>query len=155
MDYTHDALEFVNRAATQLPARPSDARAIARLWLEADRLDDMICSLLSEVNTGLIKGVGKFDTTRGMSIRPLGPAEEGIFYDCTWSLVWGEDRGVSVNLAIEPRSSIFEIQIHALKASESVSARFPINEAELKEALAAVYVAEVTIDILSEQTQLP
>ena len=70
VDYHQEALEFIGRAGQQISANPSHALAVGRLWLEADGIDDTVCTLLDEMNTGLLEGGGELDTTRGVATRP-------------------------------------------------------------------------------------
>ena len=146
VEYHEEAQDFVRRVGKQLPTGPSDALAVSELWVEADRLDDLICSLLDEMNTGLVGGNAELDTTRGASIRPAGFEEEAVFYECSWTLQWGEHRGVLVNLAVEPSARLYEVNVHAIQAEETRSIRHPVTESELKEGLINAYVIETTRD---------
>ena len=100
VSYRQEALDFIDRAGEQLPVNPTDAPALSRLWVEADQLDEMICSLLDEMNAYLIEGKGDLDTTRGASVRPYASDQESLVYECAWSLFWDDVKAVSVNLAI-------------------------------------------------------
>jgi len=144
VEYHEEAQNFVRRVGKQLPTGPSDALAVSELWVEADRLDDMICSLLDEMNTGLVGGNAELDTTRGASIRPAGFEEEAVFYECSWTLEWGNNRSVLVNLAVEPSARLYEVNVHAIQAEETRSIRHPVTESELKEGLINAYVIETT-----------
>ena len=144
VDYHREALEFIGRAGHQLSANPGDAHLVGRLWLEADGIDDMVCTLLEEMSTGLLGGDGELDTTRGVAMRPSRLGEEGVFYSCSWSLLWGNGKGVSLDLSIEPRSGIFEAQVRALQGVQSTDVRVPISDPDLKEALISAYVVEAT-----------
>ena len=148
-EYRREAAEFIGRAADQLPVSPDDVKAIGLLWLEADRLDGVVCAALNEMNAGLADGRGELDSTRGASVRPSTLDEPTLFYDCSWSLQWDGGRRVVVNLAIDPRSTVFEVTVTAMMAAESVSVPFPVAEPELKEALISAYAAEATFDGLS------
>ena len=144
VEYHEEAQDFVRRVGKQLPTGPSDALAVSELWVEADRLDDMICSLLDEMNTGLVDGNAKLDTTRGASVRPASFEEEAVFYECSWALQWGDSRGVLVNLAVEPGARSYEVNVHAIKSEETRSIRYPVTEPDLKEGLINAYVIETT-----------
>ena len=144
-EYRREALGFIGRAGKQFPVAPEHAKAVSRLWIAADEVDDLVCGLLEEMNRGLLGGKGELDTTRGAAVRPHG-VEETLFYDCTWSLLWNESLGVFVNLAIEPQSEIFVVRALALRAEEEERLPFPTDGAALKSALARVYAAEMTIE---------
>ena len=144
VDYHREALEFIGRAGQEIRASPAHAVSIGRLWLEADGIDDMVCTLLDEMNTGLLGGDGELDTTRGVAMRPSRLGEEGVFYSCSWSLLWDGGKGVSLDLSIEPRSGTFEAQVRSLKGIQSTDVRFPLSDLDLKEALVSAYVAETT-----------
>ena len=144
VDYHQEALEFIGRAGQQIPANPTHALAVGRLWLEADGIDDRVCTLLDELNSGLLGGNGELDTTRGVAMRPSQLGEEGVFYSCSWSLLWGGGRGVSLDLSIEPRSGTFEALVRSVRGVDSTSVRFPFSDSDLKEALVSAYVVEAT-----------
>ncbi|MCI0821930.1 MAG: hypothetical protein J4N34_00740, partial [Chloroflexi bacterium] len=50
VDYHREALDFINRVSGQFPVNDSHAGHLSRLWVEADGLDQMVCSLLEDVN---------------------------------------------------------------------------------------------------------
>ena len=120
---------------------------LSRLWVESDSLDETICSLLDDLNRHLIEEKATLDTTRGASMRPTIMEEQSLFYDCSWNLLWdNEKRGISVNLAIDSGTNIFEAQVRSIGATESFGVRYPLSESDLKDALTNAYVAEVTLD---------
>ena len=153
VEYTKEALSFLNRARQQFETSPTHARAVAKLWLAADQVDELICTLLEEMNQGLLEGMGELDTTRGAAIRPVGMEEETLFYDCTWSLAWSEDKGIAVNLAVEPRSQILQVQVWARQAMDREAISFPIHDDALKEALVMIYVAEATLEEFNKRQE--
>jgi hypothetical protein len=142
--YHQEALDFIRRAGEHLPASPSHALALCRLWVEADALDMMLCSLLDEMNAHLLNAKAEMDTTRGASMRPSVLDEERLFYDCSWTLLWERNRGVSVNLSVEAETGAFEARVLAMRSRQSHGIRFPIVESNLKEALTNAYFAEAT-----------
>ena len=142
--YHLEARDFIRRAGDQLPASPDDALALGRLWLEADTLDELVCTLRDELNTDLLKGEAHFDTTRGASVRRSRlDDQETLFYDCTWSLTW-EGGSVVVNLSVDAKTSLYEAQVAAGSAKEVHPVPHPMSENALKAALASAYVAEAT-----------
>lgn len=144
VSYHREALDFVDRVKEQFEAVPGDAQALCILWTEADALDETVCTLLNEMNDGLIDGAGEVDITRGASVRPDAMGRDTLFYDCSWSLRWGDVRCVSVNLAIEPGSHALEAQVRAQNAGVVNRVPTPMVEADLKESLVTAYAAEAT-----------
>ena len=154
VEYHEEAQDFVQRVGEQLLTGPSDALAVSELWVEADGLDDMICSLLDEMNAGLIDGKAELDTTRGASVRPASFEEEAVFYECSWTLQWGDNLGVLVNIAMEPSARSYEVNVHAIRSEETRSVRYPVTESELKERLINAYVIEATREDFTSQGSL-
>jgi hypothetical protein len=144
--YHDEAFDFVRRASEQLPVFPEDAHAVARLWVEVEQLDSLVCGLLDEMNTGLLNGKADMDTTRGASMRTGMMDDQYVAYECSWMLLWERGFGVAVNLAIDPRSRAWEANVQSLKSRGSQSIRFPLSEIELKDALVDAYVSEATLD---------
>ena len=121
-----------------------DAGAVSALWREAEELDEMICTLLGEMNSILLDGRGELDTTRGAS--PAGsPADaDRVVYECSWTLDWDGDLGISVKLSTQPRYSALELVVRAVHASEERPVPYPVAEDGLKRALAHIYAAEAS-----------
>ena len=142
--YHKQAVAFLERVGRHFPVGPSDTGLVSRLWVEADQLDDLVCGLLEEMNTGLLDRRGTIDTTRGASPCSATSVDDGVAYECSWSLLWGNGPGVSVCLATDTISAGYRVRVRALQDSEAEAVRFPVREAELKDALTAAYVAEAT-----------
>ncbi len=150
-EYRREALEFIERVQSQFPVSREHARAVSILWYEADQRDDTVCSLLAEMNSGLLDGSAELDITRGASLRAIGfgmglPPEQAVFYECAWSLAWGDGRGVAVVLAIDPRNSAFDAHVRALKTKEAHRVPYPFTEADLTEPLTFAYLFESAAD---------
>ena len=144
VEYHRQAQDFIRRAGDQLPVSQDDALALGRLWVEADRLDELVCTLLDQLNNDLLNGEAEFDTTRGASLRRSRlDDQETLFYDCTWSLTW-EDCSVVVNLSVDPKTSLYEAQVAAGSSKEVHPVSHPMSESVLKAALVSAYVAEAT-----------
>ncbi|GBD11913.1 hypothetical protein HRbin23_01596 [bacterium HR23] len=166
--YQQEALAFLERVRRQFPlAVPQHAPAVARLWLLADEVDSFLCTLLEELNRGLLGGKGEVDTTRGAHTRrenaPLAPGLEGIpglspslagreyiRYDCTWSLKWEEEKAVSVQLTVEPDNDVFRGVVVARRARLARDIPCPLRPAErqrfeegVREALLECFASEV------------
>ena len=142
--YHQEALDFIERVSDQLPVNESYAGLLSRLWVEADELDQMVCSLMEDLNSHLVQGEGVMETTRGAVVRPSLLAEEALFFECAWSLTWGDGKSILLRLAIDASTGIFEAQTSGQLSSSTHSVRFPISESALKDALADVYVTEAT-----------
>ena len=143
-EYHAEAVDFVGRVGQSLPTSPSDAVAVRELWVEADRLDTLACSLLDEMNRELLGKAGELDTTRGASMRPADFEEEAVFFECSWLLQWNGGRGIMVNLAVEPRTQFYDANVHAMRSNQTTNLPHPISEFELKDGLVNAYVAEAT-----------
>ncbi|MFN3974591.1 MAG: hypothetical protein ACK4K2_04870 [Dehalococcoidia bacterium] len=147
--YQQEAVGFLERVRQQFPlAMPQHAPAVARLWLLADEVDPFLCTLLEELNRGLLEGKGQVDTTRGAQVRqegmPLGPGLEGVpglspqllegketmRYDCTWSLRWEPAKTVAVQLSVEPDSEVFRGVAMAHQAGLTRDVVCPIRSGE-------------------------
>ena len=143
--YHREAQDFIRRAGDDLPVSLDDAAALGRLWAEADELDELVCTLLDQLNNELLKGEAEFDTTRGAAVRRSRlDDQESLFYDCAWSLTWG-GCSVVVNLSVEAKTSLYEAQVAAGSAKEAHPVSHPISETALKAALVSAYVAEATL----------
>ena len=153
VEYNSEALDFLRRVGGQLPVARADAAAISRLWVQADNMDETICRLLEEMNAGLLDGAGELDTTRGASMRQSDIYEEAVYYDCTWSLLWGNGRGILVNLAVESLFHDFDMRVQSLLASSSQPVRYPFTEDEFKEYLVNAYFAEATQEGVDTQPE--
>lgn len=142
--YHREAQDFIRRAGDELPVSTDDALALGRLWVEADKLDELVCTLLDKLNKELLEGKAEFDTTRGASVRRSRLDDgETLFYDCAWSLTW-EGCSVVVNLSVDAKTSLYEAQVAAGAAKEVLPVSHPISESALKAALVSAYVAEAT-----------
>ena len=144
VEYHPQAQDFIRRAGDELPVSQDDVLALCRLWVEADALDELVCTLLDQLNNDLLKGEAEFDTTRGASVRRSRlDQQETLFYDCAWSLTW-EGCSVAVNLSVEAKTSLYEAQVAAGSANEAHPVSHPISESALEAALVSAYVAETT-----------
>ena len=144
VEYHREAQDFIRRAGDQLPVSQDDAPALGRLWVEADQLDELIGTLLGQLNSDLLGDAAEFDTTRGASVRRSRLVDqETLFFECTWSLTW-EDRSVVVNLSVDAKTSLYEAHVAAGSAREVHPISHPMSESALKAALVSAYVAETT-----------
>ena len=142
--YHQEALDFIDRVRGQLPVDDSYAVYLSRLWVEADELDQTVCSLLEDVNHHLIEGSGEMDTTRGAAVRPSLLAEETLFFECSWSLTWSNGKSISLGLAIDATTGVFEALASGQLSNTTQTVRFPVTESALKDAFTQVYVVEAT-----------
>ena len=141
LNYRREAAEFIERVSQQLPVSPSDAASVSLLWEEADELDAMVCSLLNEMNAGLMAGRAELDTTRGAV--PAGA--DGVTYECSWTLAWNDGLGLSVKLSTDPRSSTLTLLVRSTRSAEERRVPHPTTEDDFKLALAQAYAAEASI----------
>lgn len=149
VNYYTEASAFIRRASKSFPVTPEHTLLLLQLWIEADDLDGAILPTLSELNSELLGGKGKLDTTRGVSTRQsaaggfheLGTDE--VVFEFAWSLSWAGGGGVSVVFTSDLQG------IRDVLARGSVSAcerriGYPVTTRSLEDALTIVYVAEAT-----------
>lgn len=152
--YHQEALDFIDRVKGQLPVDDSYALYLSRLWVEADDLDQTVCSLLEDLNHHLIGGGGEMDTTRGAAVRPSLLPEEALFFECAWSLAWGDGKAVSLELAIDATTGIFDAHAIGRISNAKRAVPFPITESAMKDAFTEVYVAEATSESSDDENTI-
>ncbi|MCS7206547.1 MAG: hypothetical protein NZ951_01220 [Dehalococcoidia bacterium] len=164
--YQQEALEFLERVRRQFPlATPQHALAVARLWALADEVDPFLCTLLEELNRGLLEGKGQMDTTRGAYTRKAGvpplpgledapglsfSARPTMCYECTWSLKWDDGKAVAVQLTVEPENDLFRGAVIGHQARLARDVPCPLRPGErprfeegVREALLECFASEV------------
>jgi hypothetical protein len=140
--YHEEARRFITRASAKLPADAEDTEAVCLLWQQADGIDRQVSEHFSAMNEGLLEGRGQLDVTRGADMsRRFGP-ESMLVYQCTWAFQW-DDRGISVVLAIEPRSKHLIAWI-AASGSEVTQLSVPPDDGGLEDALGIAYFRAAT-----------
>lgn len=162
VSYHAEALDFVHRAEQHNPtiSFPSlyssilrdRVLAVLRLWVEADELDEMVLSLLSELNTDVMQGKGSLEATRGVEMRPteMGSGQYRDrdrnmtpFYECVWSISWAEGRSVSVHLATRTAwGNAYSADVRGARSLIKRQIAYPMKEGELKDMLVMMYTAE-------------
>jgi len=167
VQYRREALEFLERAREQFPiSSASHAGTVARLWLAADEMDKVCWEALERLNTGLLGGASEIEITRGASMQPLGQMDaeqdpslplmdpqggmgptERLTYECSWSLLWDDGRhGVALRLLVDPQSGEMRVLAQGRSYPEHRDLEQPLENAQLLEVLAELYVAEATVD---------
>ena len=150
-EYVGEARRFMERASQHFPVNPEDVRVLVRLWVESDELDALVLPLLGQMNADLMDDCGELETSRSVTTRtsPFGAFDESaaqeVVYECIWSLAVESGPSVNIHFSVNGEG-MFEAQ--AVGSSSGVSQRigYPITEERLKDALVAVYVAEVSSD---------
>ncbi len=154
VEYYPEACGFIQRASEHFPVDAEHAQILLRLWTEADILDALILPLLNELNSGLLRGQGSLDTTRGVSMQQSAPITlpitlddgadgEEVVYECLWSLSWTAGCGVSVILSSND-SGILQVRARGSASSSGYRIGYPVTRSALEEALTMVYVSEAT-----------
>jgi arylformamidase len=142
--YHGEAREFVARAAEGgLPASLQDVSAVCRLWLEAELLDNAICSRLDRLNADLLSGTAEMDVTRGASIRISLSGERYLVYECSWALEWDE-RGITVTLSLDLSTGAHGMHARCAGNEEPLDLDYPPAAQSLENALIEAYFAEAT-----------
>ena len=150
VSYHQEATDFIRRASRAFPVSAEHAQILMQLWVEADLLDSVILPLLDELNAELMDGQGEIDTKRGVSVQRSDSAElpgtnaEDVVYECFWSLVWTEKKGISVVLSVI-EDGVFYVQSIGNASSYEHRVGFPVSIGALQDALVATFVAESTV----------
>ena len=150
VSYHQEATDFIRRASSAFPVSAEHAQILMQLWVEADLLDSVILPLLDELNAELMDGQGEIDTKRGVSVQRSDSAElpgtnaEDVVYECFWSLVWTEKKGISVVLSVI-EDGVFYVQSIGNASSYEHRVGFPVSIGALQDALVATFVAESTV----------
>lgn len=140
--YHAEALDFIRRAQPQYPVEDDDVYPLMRLWVQADKLDELILTLLQTLNAELLRGHGELDTTRSVN----GYSENGeryISYECGWALEWTDARAVTVTIGFD-EDGVFYAYAAGVQSSFTQRIGYPITESALQDALCEAYVRERT-----------
>jgi hypothetical protein len=73
-------------------------------------------------------------------------AQDDLVYNCTWSLAWPRNHGVTIDLGIAAQEGEFVLRVHTERADHEQRLAYPTTEAALQDALAAAYIAETLAD---------
>lgn len=144
--YHAEARDFIRRAQPQHPVEDDDVYPLMRLWVQADRLDELILTLLQTLNAEMLNSIGELDTTRSVN----GYSEDGerrISYECGWALEWtySSTRMRSVNVTIcFDEDSVFYAYASCGRSWFTQRIGYPITESALQDALCEAYVRETT-----------
>jgi len=145
--YHAEALDFIRRAPLQHIVENDDVYPLMRLWVQADRLDEFIMTLLRTLNDELLGGVGELETTRSVKGHPEDD-ERRRSYECGWALKWRDERGVSVTVGFDltqfDADSVFYAYAAGVRSSFTQRIGYPITESALQDALCEAYVREST-----------
>ena len=147
--YYPEASGFIRRASEHFPVTPEHTPLLLQLWVETDSLDGVILPMLDELNSELLAGKGKLDTTRGISTRQSalsGFDEAGIdevVFEFAWTLTWAGEAGVSVIFSSDTQG-IRDVRARGGVSSCERRVGYPVTRESLEEALTTVYVAEET-----------
>lgn len=144
--YHAEALDFIRRAQPQHPVEDDDVYPLMRLWVQADKLDELILTLLQTLNDELLRRRGELDTTRSVN----GYSENGerrISYECGWKLEWRylrtRTRSVNVTIGFD-EDSVFYAYASCGRSWFTQRIGYPITESALQDALCEAYVRETT-----------
>ena len=158
VEYYPEAVDFARRAG--VPIGDGDALALTRLWAEADGLDARVMGRLGELNDGLLDGKGTVDALRGASQREMAAAlvgdgaggyagdavaALGAFFECSWTLEWGDGRCVSVALEVDAAAGVFYAYARGAASGAAARVGYPVTDGALEEALTEVFVAEAAV----------
>ena len=128
--YRDEALDFLRRAAAQLPVLESDVGLVCRLWAVADELDETICGALTEFDSVLFESACELDITRGVETNPASENDSRVMYLCAWSAARPDGRRVSCALYGDQLSG--EICLEA-RGSDGTSRAIPYPISDMSE----------------------
>ena len=148
VEQRREVLAFIARVQDQFPrAQRRHAAAVVSLWLTANELDQELYGLLGEMSQHLLEGRAEQDTVRGATVGTLGVRPDVFYYNCSWLLAWGQEQGVTIDLAIDPEEEIFFLHVLGIRSGQGTRIAYPsLNLDAVREALVAAFVAEVTVD---------
>ena len=143
VNYYSEASGFIRRASMSFPVTPEHTLLLLQLWVEADDLDGLTMPILSELNSELLEGKGKLDTTRGVSTRQyatdgfddLGIDE--VVFEFAWRLSWADENGVSVIFTCDTQG-IRDVLARGDVSSCERRVGHPVTRMSLEEALTVV-----------------
>ena len=129
--YREEALDFLERAGSQLPVFESDVGLVCRLWVVADEHDELICRALTEFDSAVFDVAGELDVTRGAEMRPDPENGSHAVFLCSWSVIRPDRQSVSCILYGEQLTGAIGLEIRDHHGF-SRSVPFPItNSTEL------------------------
>ena len=142
--YRDEALDFLERAAAQLPVGRSDVGAVCRLWAVADECDEMICEALTRFDAALFESKGELDITRGVEAPSAQDAESRAVFTCAWSIERPEGRRISCVLSAERLGGALGLEIRDAQGA-AAPLPFPLEyPSDLYEALANAFFRMAT-----------
>lgn len=142
--YRDEALDFLERAAAQLPVGRSDMGAVCRLWAVADEYDEMMCEALTRFDAALFKSKGELDITRGVEAPSAEDAESRAVYTCAWSIERPEGERISCVLSAERVGGALGLEIRDARGT-ATPLPFPLKyPSDLYEALADAFFRVAT-----------
>ena len=134
--YRDEALDFLERAAAQLPVVRSDVGAVCRLWAVADECDEMMFEALTLFDAALFETMGELDITRGVEAPSAQDAESRVAYTCAWSIERPSGERISCVLSAERVGGALSLEIRDARGA-ATPLPFPLEyPSDLYEALA-------------------
>ena len=142
--YRDEALDFLERAAAQLPVGRSDVGAVCRLWAVADECDEMICEALTRFDAALFESKGELDITRGVEAPSAEDAESRAVFTCAWSIERPGGERISCVLSAERVGGSLGLEIRGARGT-ATPLPFPLDyPSDLYEALADAFFRMAT-----------
>ena len=125
--YRDEALDFLERAANQVPVFESDVGLVCQLWAVADQHDEIMCRAITEFDSTLFDSPGELDITRGVETRAISENESQVMFLCTWSVTRPEQQSVSCILYGEQSTGTLGLEVRD-HYGVSQPAPFPIAD---------------------------
>ena len=138
-DYRTEAVDFLSRASSILPAVQSDVELVCRLWTVADEHDVTICEALQRFDEALFDVPGCLEVTRGAEPKSNQDGGEGLAYLCNWTLGRSESHSTSVVLAADRVTGRLDFEVRD-SYGERNSIGFPLgSKQDLYESLSSSF----------------
>ena len=136
VEYRTEAMDFLRRVSSMLPAAGTDVELVCRLWTAADEYDVAICEAMQRFDRAIFDVPGQIEITRGAEPVSASDNGEGVVYLCTWTLVRSEVHSTSVALLADQVTGRLDFEVRDADGGTR-SIGYPLsNGRELYESLA-------------------
>ena len=111
VEYRAEAMDFLRRVGSMLPAAGTDVELVCRLWTVADEYDVTICEAMQRFDVAIFDVPGEIEITRGAEPVATSDSGEGVVYLCTWTLVRSEVHSTSVALLADQVTGRLDLEV--------------------------------------------
>ena len=154
-DYIPEAGEFLRKFSSRKnnafePHENNDTKILSMLWAEADKYDELVLSMFSSFSQLLGENNSKSDTSRGV-IESDDEVQPSFYFHCTWELIKGGDRLITVTLSSENYKfqPMFRVRNCSLQTDQFLSVRSEGIHEKLRQLITESAIMEFDLEILS------